>query len=193
MRAGRIDVMSERESIDASVFGAAKQGIYSWLGWLGAIGGGMSLISVVVRLTNVGLRPMLQDLVGFYRGFLGPMVELVSELLRIEISQHVADLVILYLVFFGMSLRRHLTNVKYMPSNAIWWWQVPLLLQVLLLMPLWELLKAKENWERFSDIQTEAKKEETLRRIASARAELIQILIVPGVLVVFFLLNYAPV
>lgn len=197
---------------DTTIIGTALSGIKAWMGWLGAFAGGMSAISAVVRLIDVGLKPILQDFVGFYRGLIQPLVELIQLALPWEISLLAVDLAIVYSVFLGISVRTYYDSRRQCwkfsshPTDHIRYFLTDLA-DIISLRPAWTL-KPVRNWYSYrnrggaeprvanpDDEEAKALAEflwymdQDIVAASDYRQQLVQFLIVPGSLIVFFVLN----
>ncbi|WP_405239276.1 hypothetical protein [Lentisalinibacter orientalis] len=197
---------------DTTIIGAVLSGIRAWTGWLGAFAGGMSAISAVVRLIDVGLKPILQDLVGFYRGLIQPLVDLVHLALPWEIPLLAIDLAIVYSVLLGISVRTYYDSRRQCwkfsshPTDHIRYFLTDLA-DIISLRPAWTL-KPVRNWYSYrnrarkrprvanpEDEDAQALAEflfyidQDIVAASDYRQQLIQFLIVPGALIVFFVLN----
>lgn len=75
-----------------------------WLGWLGVVVGCLSAISAIARVLSIGLGGIFAEMVSFYREAFGPLFRFLM-LLRIDLTPSQADLLLLYLVLFMMSVR----------------------------------------------------------------------------------------
>jgi hypothetical protein len=94
------------DSGDKAVLKNIRSALGVWLGWLGVFAGVMSVISLVVRHLNIGLRPILIDFVTFYRELLKPIHELLQTIpLPFVIPAPAVEWGAGYLALFGLSLR----------------------------------------------------------------------------------------
>lgn len=84
--------------------------IGAWLAWLGVVAGVMAAISALVRVLEVGLMPILQDFLEFYRKLFGPIYQLVEKIpLPFTVTPTQFDVVILYIVCLSLSYRAEMS------------------------------------------------------------------------------------
>jgi hypothetical protein len=90
-----------------------RNAVGGWLAWFGVAVGVISCISVLARIFDVGLQPVLADFIGFYRSLFHPLYEALRHIvLPFEVTPTMVEGASAYLALFGLSLRAELAPIR---------------------------------------------------------------------------------
>ncbi len=97
-----------------------RDSVYEVLAWTSVLLGSLSAISAIVRVANVGLEGLWNDIVQTYRTALSPLYEFIQLFAPFEIQLLWIDLTALYSVLLVMSIRAQVLPLLQDPIALQW-------------------------------------------------------------------------
>lgn len=79
---------------------------------LAAFAGIMAAISAITSIADVGLQPILLELIEFYRSITAPLWHLINRFLRIDISRDSFDVSLIYALLVKISVSAELSSFQ---------------------------------------------------------------------------------